>query len=437
MASSRWTTALRSLGTNGVLAVIGLVTGSFAARLLGPHGRGELASIQNVSILLGALALAGMPSALTYFSAKDRSATRSLYASALAIALCISAVLVLVGWLLLPWLLPQHGPRVVLFARIYLLFVPLYVLVSLPYSGLLGLGEIANWNILRLLPSLAWLSTLVLAWAFSLSSPTIVALMYLVAYALVSPVPTAVLLRKAQGGRMDLSRAGGRRLMRFGLPGALGAVPSLLNLRLDQILIAATLSASELGNYAAAVSWSGVLSPALSAFAPLLIPIVATQEIDDDQRFATAAKAARLGSGLSFVGGLAVLISAPYAIRILFGDRFAGAVMPSLILAAAAAFAGLNMLLEELVRGLGAPRWFLYAQIAALPITIFLLALLLPRYAAVGAAVASLAAYATATAVLVFGLRRITRRSIVALCVPTLSEMAAAWSALRAALRGR
>jgi O-antigen/teichoic acid export membrane protein len=435
VTASHWSMALGSLATNATIAAIGLVTGSLAARLLGPHGRGELASVQNIPVLLGGVALIGMPSALTFFCAKDREAARGLYASSMTTALAASIPLFALGWMLLPNLLGDYGQRIVSCARIYLLFLPLQIVAALPYSVLLGIGEIATWNVLRLLPSLAWLTTLVLAGVHGLADATRVAMVYLLLYAATAAISTAAMLRKVRGGRVKPSGAEIRRLIRFGAPGALAVLPFQLNLRLDQVVMAALLPASELGMYAAAVSWSGVLTPVLGAIAPLLLPMMATRDLDDRHRAATAAQATRLSIVVAFAGSLAVVVVTPFAVRLLFGRQFASATIPAIVLTLAAGFSGLNSLLEELLKGLGAPRWPLYGQLASLPVTATLLVLLLVPYAALGAAFASLAAYATTTIVLLCGLKKVTRASSRELCVARTSEIVVFGGTFKAALR--
>lgn len=429
--------ALGSLAANAIIAGVGVVTGSLAARLLGPHGRGQLASIQNVPVLLGGLAFVGMPSALTYYSARDRGAARGLYASAVVAALSASIPLFALGWFLLPTLVGQYGDRVVASARIYLLFLPLQVIQALPYSALLGVGETAIWNVLRLLPSLAWLTALGIGGALGFSDAPRVAIIYLFVYAATAPVSTAAMLRKIRHGRLRPTGTEVRQLIRFGAPGALAVLPFQLNLRLDQVVMAALLPASELGMYAAAVSWSGVLAPVLGAGAPLLLPMMASGDLDERQRRAMAARATRLSVLLAFAGAVAVALVTPIAVPVLFGGRFASATTPAIVLALAAGFAGLNTLLEELLKGLGAPRWPLFGQIASLPVTVILLVLLLAPYASVGAAIASLASYSVTTGVLLGGLKKCARARMRELCVPRRTEVAELGTALAIALRIR
>jgi len=69
--------AALTAAANLAIAVLSIVTGVVSARLLGPHGRGELAAIQTTPGFLASLAMLGMPEALTYFSAQEPEPARA------------------------------------------------------------------------------------------------------------------------------------------------------------------------------------------------------------------------------------------------------------------------------------------------------------------------------------------------------------------------
>ena len=65
----------------------------------------------------------------------------------------------------------------------------------------------------------------------------------------------------------------------------------------------------------------------------------------------------------------------------------------------------------------------LIGQLAALPVTVVLLVVLLPRWSLVGAGVSSLAAYLTAGIVCVMGIRAESGLSIRAMLIPTAADL--------------
>ena len=64
-------------------------------------------------------------------------------------------------------------------------------------------------------------------------------------------------------------------MLTYGLPCMMTGLPQMLNLRLDQIAMAALLSSRELGLYVVAVAWSGGAAPLLNSIGAVLLPAVA------------------------------------------------------------------------------------------------------------------------------------------------------------------
>src|SRR5664280_3616409 len=95
--------ALRStFATNAALAVLAVATGVLAARLLGPSGEGELTAIQTWPLLLGALAMLGLDSALVYFISRQPERGKQLTSTAVLIALLSSFAVGAVAWVAMP-----------------------------------------------------------------------------------------------------------------------------------------------------------------------------------------------------------------------------------------------------------------------------------------------------------------------------------------------
>src|SRR2546428_696689 len=150
-----WRRAPRSFGANAILtsvtnviiAFVGIGTGVTTARLLGPHGRGELAAIQNWPVLIGYLAMLGSGDALIYYSAREPQRAGSYLGSAGVITLLASVPLMLAAYPLMPFLLAAQSASVVQAACGYLLMVPLIGLASLPLNSLRGRNDFLVWNV--------------------------------------------------------------------------------------------------------------------------------------------------------------------------------------------------------------------------------------------------------------------------------------------------
>ena len=117
---------------NMALAVLAVATGIIAARILGPSGEGELTAIQTWPLLLGALAMLGLDSALVYFIARQPDKGKQLTSTAILIGLLSSFAVAAVAWFLLPFLLSAQPPQVVSAARVFLLIGGLFAVVGIP-----------------------------------------------------------------------------------------------------------------------------------------------------------------------------------------------------------------------------------------------------------------------------------------------------------------
>lgn len=408
-------------GTNLLLALLGLVTGSCAARLLGPEGRGELAAIQMWPALLATIASLGLPHALIFFSAQSAEKAGRYLGSATLLALLVCVPFMAGGYLLLPHVLSAQPAATVAAARWYLLLLPIQTLGSMPYHLLRGRSDFAVWNTLRIAPGIGWLAILVAAFALGRSQPGLIASLYLVFLALLV-IPTFLVLRRRVAGPYRPDPEHWRPMLKYGVPSVLGGVPQLLNLRLDQLLMAAFLPTETLGLYVVAVTWSGAVAQLPNALGTVLFPRTAAQS-DARQRAQVFAQGSRLAALTALSVAAAVALVTPWAMPLVFGGRFAAAVPAGLVLVFAAAIAAVNSVLEEGLRGLGRPAVALWAELAGLAVTATALLMLLMPFGIVGAAVASVLGYSTVLATLVVFIRRLTGCSLATLFLPSQHDI--------------
>ena len=414
--------ALITAGTNILLAVLGLVSGISAARLLGPVGRGELAAIQTVPSVIASLAMLGMPEATVYFSARHPSEAGSYLGAGIGVALVSSLPALLVGYMLVPWFLHAQRPEIVWTTKWYLLgLVPIYVLVGMLGHPFRGRQDFGVWNAMRFLASSGWIAVLAVAWLCNRAFPVFLALGNLVALGLLL-LPFAVLVKQRVPGPFmpDLRKCGS--MLRYGLPCMMTGMPQMLNLRLDQMLMAALLPSRQLGLYAVAVAWSGAGIPLLSALGAVTAPTVASAA-DHWQRVQRLAATARVTALIALVLCLTIILVTPFAILVLFGEKFRGSITPALLLVPASGVLGINQVIQEGLRGMGHPYAVLQAELAGLVATVIALALILRPMGGVGAAISSLLGYSTVSVVLLLNARRHARTSVRLMLSPQFDEI--------------
>lgn len=407
--------------TNFLLAATGFATGTLAARLLGPAGRGQLAAVQIWPTFLAALASLGLPEALIYFSAREPRRTKPYLFSSLVLGLLASTPFMILGALLLPHLLHAQSGATRAIATFYLLLIPLNVLAGYPAQVFRGCGLFKLWNFFRLILPLAWLGILVAAWTLRVHRVAFLVDVYLLAMLAFAALEFFFVFREIPGAfRIDFSAW--RPMLKFGGPCVFTTVSQTLNLRLDQMLMAMFLQPRDLGLYVAAVAWSNAFNPAINALSAWFFPKVASLH-DTTNRRLLFARGLRFGILLSVCLGLLFLALTPLVFSLIFGASFRAATACAMVLVVAAMISGMNTLTEEGLRGLGQPGSALAAELAGLAVTAIALALLLRPMGIMGAAIASVAGYAATFGVALYRGIRATDSSLSSLTSPRAEEI--------------
>jgi O-antigen/teichoic acid export membrane protein len=209
----------------------------------------------------------------------------------------------------------------------------------------------------------------------------------------------------AGAGRPSLQLA--RRIYVFGSRGQLGSLLSLLNLRFDFVVLAAIAGPATLGIYAVASKYAEVLRVVPIAANWVLYPRFARSEA----AVATASSRRLIPRAVAVTAAIAVplALAAGTVVPILFGLPFEGAVIPAQILLVGLAAEGAAGVITAFLYGRGRPGLNSLAAGTGLIVTVVLDLILIPPLGAVGAAIASSAAYLTTTLTLLGWYRHVTR----------------------------
>ncbi|MCS6882528.1 MAG: oligosaccharide flippase family protein [Oscillochloridaceae bacterium] len=391
LSSSSFGSALAlTMGANVFLASLSLISGTLAARLLGPIGRGELAAIQTIPMLLAMLSTLGVPDALVYYSAREPDKALRWLSSAVCIASLGCLPFVIIGYFLLPLALEAQRSVIIQAAQVYLLWLPISAVFGFTIHPLRGRNELLVWNVLRIVPPLTWIGVLVFHTASSQRDPVGLSQDFLIWYSITGVLTAGFVAIRMRGGwRPSTERM--RSLLRFGLPNMLGTLPAVINLRLDQILIAGFLGPKLLGLYVASLAWSNAVVPLVNAIAAVLLPRAAGAS--SEKRGAVIAQGTWLGLALSVVlAGIAAVLS-PVIIPLLFGDAFKPAIPTAIILCLASGVSAFNQVLTAAIQSLERPQYLFIAEGVGVIVTLLLLWLLLPAFQLIGAAITSLLGY--------------------------------------------
>jgi O-antigen/teichoic acid export membrane protein len=413
--------AALTAGTNIFIGAEGMASGIIAARLLGPRGRGQLAAIQTFSGFAVTLAILGMTEAVVYYSARDTQRAGSYVSSAGLIALIASPPILLLAYFLMPLMLAAQSAEVISAGRWYLLMAVVFALVAVPANSLRGRGDFVAWNAIRLVPNILWIGLLAMGWYFSVRNAWVLTNLNIVVQGLFF-FPVAYIVVKRIGGSFKPVPREWGGMVRYGFPCALTSVPQLLNLRLDQIAMAALIPAKELGEYAVAAAWSAAVIPLLNALGNVLLPALASRA-DLGDSGPRLAQATRLAAVLALAGCVVLMALTPLAIVLLFGERYRAAIPSALVLVPAGTFLALNFVLQEGLRALGHPYAVLWSEVTGLLITVAGLMLTLGPLGIMGGAISSLGGYFTVTVALVYNTRRLVGVSASELFWPRADEV--------------
>jgi O-antigen/teichoic acid export membrane protein len=388
-----------SVATAGGLALFGFASSALAARLLQPEQRGTLAAIQVVPGFLALLGMIGQTEAITYFAARGDLPLGDIQGTGLRIAGlgCIGAMAI--GAIVVPLILSGRPNSVVIAGVVYLLICPALAGLTVGPAWFRARGRTVVWNATRLIAPVAWTVVVVLAWLRHDRSPTRLAITFVVVLVSLS-VPIVVLsVRAIHDGPVRYRSALRGPILRYGLPAMATAAPQLLNLRLDQTVMATFLPNKELGYYVTAVGWSTSISLLLNGFGFVLLPAVAKERDPETQRLVFRTLVRR-GAIFSVALVVVVLVITPtvFPSRFVFSSSYRPAVPAAMVLVVAAGVLGFNQILSEAVRGLARPGLVLRCELGGLVVTVICLAAFLGPFGIVGAAWSSLIGYSSVTA---------------------------------------
>jgi O-antigen/teichoic acid export membrane protein len=302
---------------------LGFVGSVLVARALGPGGRGRYVLPLTILTIVFMVTNLGLEQAQVYLAGRGTS-PRAMWANATAVGLAVSVpvwILTAVVLVLRPGLMSTPASWIVLtFVQLPLLLHILYWLSILQLVGRVRAGVVAG----AVAAGAETLAVLALYAGHALTP-----FRALVIVGAGNLITWAVLLGiGARAGvvafRIDAPSL--RRGLHFGLRAQLGIVFTFLLLRVDQVMVQHMMGFAALGTYSLAVVLAELMWLMSEPFATALLPHQVEAEGDDDIRlgFATA----RLSLLLVAVAAVIAWIAVPFAIRIVFGAGYEGAVWP-------------------------------------------------------------------------------------------------------------
>jgi O-antigen/teichoic acid export membrane protein len=374
----------------GLACVLG--SSVIIARWLGPAGTGALALL-NVTVALGLqLGSAGMPSATTYFIAKQPSIlatawTNGLMFSFAAGALITAGVVAIAN--LRPTIFNGVPPRLV---TIVAISIPFQLVSLLGLNLLLAIDRIRLMNLLDALSSLLifgnvigvlvlWRRDLTMLVWFNTASSVVLSVL------LIWSIGRVTRHKRSVAAALDLSLL--VKMLIYGLKFYLCIFAGFLIIRADLLIVNRFRGAEAAGVYAIASQFSFLLIMLPAVIASLLFPRVAARQ---NEPAAYAVEVTRHTSFVMLVICLGAALAA-FALPLVYGPRFADATVQFLILLPGVFFISLESVLVQYFTGTGLPRQIPAFWIVTVTVNLALNLALVPVWGARAAAIDSTISY--------------------------------------------
>jgi O-antigen/teichoic acid export membrane protein len=274
------------------------------------------------------------------------------------------------------------------------------LIVATAKSCAQGSGDMRGANLVIVNEELMFLPAYGMLWVLGITGDGPLVVSLLAADLLTSGWALACLRRRGffeHAGRPSLPLA--RRVAAYGLRAQVGGVMSLLNLRLDFVVLSVLAGPAVLGVYAIASKFAELVKVPGMALTYVLYP-----RYSHDGPAKAARDARRLLPRAGIPMALAVLplwAAAGWLIPALYGSSFDRAVTPARIILVGLVMEGVAGVVTAFLYGVGRPGLNSWAMGAGLAVTVVLDLLLIPPFGSTGAAVASAAAYLTSTLALI------------------------------------
>ncbi len=389
------------IATRGSLIVVGLVTGVITARILGPHDRGLFALLMLLPQTLTTFGKMGIAQASVYQIRHRKMAAAAVASNALVIAAVVSGLIFLICYLGYDWFLAPLVKREAepIYVAIVLSLVP-FLLIETYFLGILQAGErFRLFNLQSLYKAVLSLVAITLALVV-FKGGLLAALCAQVGVIVVVNLWLLTRVYQIAPFRLRWNAGAGHGMLRFGAKSYLQTLATHLHFKSDQYLIALFLSPAEVAFYAIAANLMRPILQIPDAVGTVLFPkLAASGEVDASRRaqlmcrntlFATA-----LAAGVYAIIGSKVLM-------LLYGDRYAPAIQPMLIMLPGVVMMSIYHILTRNFTSQNKQQINIAASVTALGLNLVLNLLLIPRMGISGAALSTAISYSLASLILLF-----------------------------------
>jgi len=392
------------------MIVNSVVAGIIVARWLGAEGVGELAVINIAVATVVQFGTLGLPSSNAYFIAQDPEQLRAAAINSLLFVAVVGPLLALgLGVLssITPELFGFVAPEMI---KIGAFSIPFQLITLIGLNILLAMGKVRQFNLLDLASqSFVLINAIVVLIVLHRYLLTLV--IWNTLASILTGVAVALLLaisaRKLTTSkwRVDMPLLG--RMIQYGLKFHVSILVGIIIIRADLLVVNHYRGAAEAGVYSVASQFGLMLMLLPGVIATLLFPRVTAEQ---DARGETTCQVTRYTTFIMFLCCVAA-VPLSLLLPLVYGGAFSEATGLLLILLPGVYLLGLESVLVQHFNALGIPRAIPIYWVITLVLNLLLVFTLVPRYGAVGAALASTICYAVIFALVAIHFQTSTGRS--------------------------
>lgn len=388
----------RLLGGQVAMTVIGIGTGVITARALGPHDRGLYQMLVLLPTTLANFVKLGIPQASVYYVRRRGAAPSAVVSNAAWFAVVSGLAMAVVGYLARDWLLAhlmKGAPEVTLLPTLALL--PFVILQAYLLGMVQALERFREYNFQQIVPNVLALVGMAVV-LLVLDGGLVGAVLTQAAIVAFVSIWLAVRVNRLAPIRPRFDPALGRGMLAFGGKSYLQTLAATLHLRLDQYMIGYLLDPAHVGLYAIAVNLTNLLLRVPDALGTVLFPRLAGAT--EVRAHEATAEVCRLTVGVVSLGCVGFAIAGPIVIPLLFGQRFAGAIAPMLMLLPGIVMMSIYLILSRNFTSRNRQQINFVAAGLALAVNVLSNLWLIPHWGIVGAAASHCISYGIAAVVL-------------------------------------
>jgi O-antigen/teichoic acid export membrane protein len=380
--------SMANLSVQAMLVLLGLLTGILSARVLGPQKRGELSFLVLVPTMLTVLGSLGTEYGVYYFWHQKEGALRSkLLGTSVIVSALSGAAFGIVGFFIVSLIERSAGLTLDILVAVS---IPLSIANAVMTMALMANSKLTPYNVSRLTGPITYTCAIAALWA----SGALIIFNAFVAWfgsAVLTVIIDFGLLLSLGSGKPDWDTKIVRQSITYGLRSYIGTVSQYGTLRLDQTLLAGLAGNNALGLYYAAVSvGETVLYLANNVGAAMMAQFAGRPRID--KRRLAMMTIVVVGAGTSVAAALLMFFGGP-VITLLLGRAYLPGLTAMRILLPGIVPLAMARIMSGYFIAIGEARVFARASLVSLALTIVGDVALIPKFQAVGAAVASSLAY--------------------------------------------